>query len=330
MRNTAEPSVEAIHAEAADWCIRLHDCACTAAERQAFTQWLAQSPQHAEAFEQLREIWSLSAQLDSLPERSRWAEAEGLPLKAQHRPRPSKKRWGWAAALCFLTLPTMGYAGWLMGWVPTEYEYHRADDQPRQVQLPDGTWVELNLYSQLRFLRYRDRRSLSVEGEGYFRIQAEPASPVVLQVGAAQVRTLGAELNLWQGSERVAVSVLEGSVQIDLKTQYQPYHLSAPMQLSYQEGQKSPVLDRPQLETVLAWRQGKLVLDDLPLAEALVRMNRYLKESVQFEPAALTGLRLGGVYDTQHIPAFVQKLPQVLPVQLSQTTQGELWVKAKP
>ncbi|MBC7211531.1 MAG: DUF4880 domain-containing protein [Pseudomonas sp.] len=52
------PSEEdAITDAAAHWCMRLHADDCTAAEREAFGQWLASDPRHAEEYQAMLEIW---------------------------------------------------------------------------------------------------------------------------------------------------------------------------------------------------------------------------------------------------------------------------------
>jgi len=81
---------------------------------------------------------------------------------------------------------------------------------------------------------------------------------------------------------------------------------------------------------VLAWRENKLVLNDLPLSEALPLINRYLNEPIFLTDNALGKLRIGGIFNTDNMQALVKSLPQVLPVQLTRKTDGKMVIERRP
>lgn len=82
--------------------------------------------------------------------------------------------------------------------------------------------------------------------------------------------------------------------------------------------------------TALAWRDGKLILDDLPLGEALPRINAYLESPVYLADRSTAQLRIGGIYNTGEIAGLVQNLPKVLPVLLSRNDEGATVIRSKP
>ncbi|MEJ1962447.1 MAG: hypothetical protein WDO56_13270 [Gammaproteobacteria bacterium] len=59
---------------------------------------------------------------------------------------------------------------------------------------------------------------------------------------------------------------------------------------------EAPKLDRPQIEKVTAWKQGQVALDDMPLASAVVEMNRYSKVKLVVEHPAAGNVRVGGFF----------------------------------
>ena len=80
----------------------------------------------------------------------------------------------------------------------------------------------------------------------------------------------------------------------------------------------------------LAWRNGKLVLDNLSLADALPLINRYLELPLSLADSATGKLRIGGVFNTREINHLVTALPKVLPVYLSRNSEGQPVLNARP
>lgn len=95
------------------------------------------------------------------------------------------------------------------------------------------------------------------------------------------------------------------------------------MQASYQQGDATPRVQpiNPN-DTALAWRQGKLILDNLALADALPLINRYLSKPVMLADASTGAIRIGGIYNINEVNNLVPSLPKVLPVYLTQNQDG--------
>ncbi|MGO3619459.1 MAG: peptide ABC transporter substrate-binding protein, partial [Pseudomonas helleri] len=80
----------------------------------------------------------------------------------------------------------------------------------------------------------------------------------------------------------------------------------------------------------LAWRNGKLILDNLTLADALPMINRYLSTPLSLADTATGQLRIGGVFNTKEIPNLVASLPKVLPVYVRVDQNGQPVINALP
>jgi ferric-dicitrate binding protein FerR (iron transport regulator) len=83
-----------------------------------------------------------------------------------------------AAAIALLALPLAGWVGWEQGWLPNGYQHVETTDQLRQVRLSDGSSVELNLHSELRYLNYKDERRVTDQGRGVLQGRARQQPPV--------------------------------------------------------------------------------------------------------------------------------------------------------
>ncbi|MNJ72381.1 hypothetical protein D3C77_690210 [compost metagenome] len=97
------------------------------------------------------------------------------------------------------------------------------------------------------------------------------------------------------------------------------------MQASYQSGDFEPRLSQTYShDTSLAWRDGKLILDNLSLAQALPQINRYLDKPLQLADESTGNIRISGIYDTSQIKRLVGNLPKVLPVYLTRGKDGSM------
>ncbi len=315
-KSLSEAEYDAITDAAAHWCMRLHASDCTPAERQAFTQWHDSHPLHAFEYAAMLEIWDVA---DHLP---RHEPTSGVvPLK----PRSRLRTYAVAAAICLAALPLAAFTGWEAGWLPSSYERFEATQQGlRQVTLGDGSQVELNLGTELVYSNYKDQRRVTLKkGEAFFKVSHDSTHPFIVRAGQGQVRVTGTQFNVWTYEDQVRVMLLEGSVQIASDQVHGSVPLTPGMQASYQLGDATPRI-RPisPNDTALAWRQGKLILDNLALADALPLINRYLNKPVMLADANTGAIRIGGIYNINEVNNLIPSLPKVLPVYLTQNQDG--------
>jgi len=95
------------------------------------------------------------------------------------------------------------------------------------------------------------------------------------------------------------------------------------MQASYDQCDFEPQLEQSDdYGNSLAWRSGKLVLDNLSLEQALPVINRYLDAPLQLADASTGRIRISGIYNTREVGRLVNNLPKVLPVYLTRNQDG--------
>jgi transmembrane sensor len=316
--------LDAITDAAAHWCMRLHADDCTAQERQAFERWQAAHPQHACEYQAMLEIWEVAGDLP---------RPEAVPMVGA-RPRVSWRSVGIAAAVCALALPLAAYSGWQLGWVPNAYQHVAATDNVRTFTLKDGSQVELNLGSELTYSNYKDRRQVKLDkGEAFFSVSHDSHHPFVVKAAEGRIRVTGTRFNVWMYEDQVKVSLIEGSVLVssDDGKPGDGLRLGPAMQASYRHGDDKPRINQTyDNDSSLAWRQGKLVLDDLSLNEALPLINRYLDTPLLVADHSTGAIRIGGIYNIKEISGLVKSLPRVLPVYLTRNSSGNLVVNAIP
>ncbi|MFS2128106.1 FecR family protein, partial [Pseudomonas sp. Pseusp97] len=242
-----------------------------------------------------------------------------------HRPR-SGKRIAAVAAGVLVAIGAIWSAGWSAGLLPSRVGYYAAQPGAREVELADGSKVELNSNSQLIFADFRDRRStwLKSGGEAYFRVAHDTLQPFSVHTDNGSVRVTGTRFNVWTDSQQMLVTLLEGSVVVSPPDNVDgnSAQLTPGMQARYLKGSQRIELAQVAPAGAIAWTEGKLVIDDLTLQAALPLINRYLRQPVFLDDATAAAMRIGGIYRTDDLQALVDSLPRVLPVELRKDNQG--------
>lgn len=303
---------------AAHWCMRLHADDCTRAERQAFDAWLLADPRHAEEYQAIAVIWQAAEQLPRPKVR--------LAYNPPYRPAPLRhhlRRLAPGFACALLALPVAGWVGWEQGWLPNHYEHFKATDALQTVQLSDGSSVELNLNSELRYFNFKDQRKVTlVEGEAFFKVAHDSEHPFIVHAGRGQTRVTGTQFNVWKYQDQVKVTLVQGSVLVSSDGDG-GYHLGPGMQASYRVGDFEPQLAQSlDQDSSLAWRSGKLVLDNISLQQALPIISRYLDKPLRVADDSTGNIHISGVYNTNDVGRMVAALPKVLPVYLTRGKDG--------
>ncbi|MNC11588.1 fec operon regulator FecR [compost metagenome] len=194
--------------------------------------------------------------------------------------------------------------------------------------------MELNLGSELTYSNYKDQRQVTLDkGEAFFRVSHDTRHPFVVKAAEGRIRVTGTQFNVWMYEDQVKVNLIEGSVLVSSNADLQGdgLRLGPAMQASYRRGDFIPRISQTyDNDSSLAWRQGKLVLDDLALSDALPLINRYLDKPLMVADHSTGSIHIGGIYNIKEINGLVKSLPRVLPVYLTRNQNGNLVVNAIP
>ncbi|MFJ4248384.1 FecR family protein [Pseudomonas helmanticensis] len=321
----SEAEYDAITDAAAHWCMRLHAVDCSAEERVAFEQWREAHPLHAFEYEAMLEIWDVA---EHLP---RPDPVVALPAS---NPAPAWRQYAISASIFALGLPLVAYTGWNMGWLPNSYQHFEASDNVRQVTLNDGSQVELNLNTELTYSNYKDERRVTLKkGEAFFSVSHDITHPFIVKAAEGRVRVTGTRFNVWMYEDQVRVNLVEGSVLVTSNTALpgDGLRLGPSMQAQYRHGDYTPQISQTyDNDSSLAWRNGKLILDNLALNDALPLINRYLNNPLMLADTSTGAIRVGGVYNIKEINGLVNSLPKVLPVYLTRNAEGNPVINSIP
>jgi len=211
---------------------------------------------------------------------------------------------GWARALLRAAAGLVLLVGATAAWYAVPVSRTAAPGERLTLILPDGSAVELNAGSTLRYRRSfsllpglpAGSRAVRLEGEAFFRV--EPGvRPFRVAAGDASVRVLGTRFNVRaRGGDDgsgvpVRVEVEEGRVEVWEAEGSRSLILTAGQAARVAPGSGAPAREEVPLDRVGLWRSGGLTVVDEPLSAILRELSlRFGVRILLSDPAAGTEL----------------------------------------
>jgi transmembrane sensor len=314
---------------AAAWWHELLDEACGDPEIEArFEAWLGSDLDHPAAWRRVALAWDGAAQ------------AAAQPKVLAHRrraldPRPGAPRAAaLAAGLCLAAaLAASAAVGWRLLAPDTGQdaiqiaqtapgEYVTAVGQRSTVVLDDGSRVELNTASRITVaMEGVERRVRLTEGQALFDVATDPARPFVVEAGDRRITALGTvfDVRVGEAEPSVQVTMVEGLTRVE-RSRGGAGESAEHDEPSVELGAGEQLIARPAAPAerravdaarVTSWRQGRLVFDNDPLAEAVAEMNRYARRAIVLDDPELASLRVSGVFTAGRSEIFIEALEGV-------------------
>lgn len=325
----ADGDQDDIDRAASTWLVRIEEESLAPGVRRDFDHWLASDPRHKSTYDAMRATWSDIAQIPGLATLAPLQMVDTGSQRAFTRPRAPLR---WAAGMAVAASLVAG-----VFFIPAsrvDPQYRTAVAETRTVALPDGSSVSLGARSAIAIAYTAgERRVILSSGEALFDVLHDAARPFVVDAGSSLIRDLGTRFNVNRSSSSVRIGVLAGRVQVsrtDVAT-------IAPVTVGRGQGVQivqTPTADlaghpapagqiavTPQ-ETPGAWRDGRLVFDNVRLTDLSADVNRYYAPGVTLASAAVGELRVTAAFRTSEIPAFMGALDATLPVRTERLPDG--------
>ncbi len=332
---------------AARWFSQARDPDFSPEQQQALSIWLAERPEHRAEYAALQRIWTAAGAID--PARLRHlaagpetTEADWHPASAVRPPSQSSARRSPALRAAFYTATAalalgLAWLGWHQHDASTQLasnagpvntiggsEYRTEPGERKTIRLPDGSSVQLNTRTRMvvRIAATGERSVDLLDGEAMFEVAHDASRPFVIQAGTGKVTVTGTRFDVRRSASRTDVAVESGSVIVQGLGDAQSSHLSAGLGTTV-DGRGAVASPSPvDLAAALAWRTGKLVFNDAPLANVVAEVSRYRRQPVRVADGAAGALRVSSVFSADDTDGLLAALPQMLPVGVRQLPDG--------
>ncbi len=337
----AQPQRAGPPAELVAWFLRKNGPQWTAADQQAFEQWLGADPGNRTAYARWEADWAL---MDAMPQASAnrlraMVEADRSAERAIQRAKHSpSRRHTLATGLAVAGVAGMALTGGWLEWQHWQaqpvYEqaFSTGRGQQSELTLPDGSTLRLDTATSLKVTYFRQRREVRlIEGQALFTVQPNADRPFHVTAQAVEVTVVGTRFSVRltpgvPGRDGVEVAVEQGHVRVVRNEGAPPlpataaaspsFDLTAGQRLVFAAQDGRAELGQVAAEGFAPWRNQQLSFSDVPLKAALAEMERYASLGIAAIDPTVADLRLTGTFNPRDATATRRLLTGALPVKL--------------
>jgi len=326
--------------QAADWFIA-NRAGLTGRERQAFVEWLRESPVHIAEYlalsviagdlrracegsqDSLEEILERSRRADQPPGATAWrrllaAARELAPPRWQAAALTTGAFVAVAVGLALLwRLSPLAHAPTAEAVTLLHFQTRHGEQQTQR--LADDSVLHLNTDSAVT-VRYgrNERRVTLTAGEADFEVAHESARPFRVFAGSAEIVDLGTRFDVRLEDDSTVVTVAAGRVAVALTVAAAgggtsavsgrtapAVELTADQQLTVAAGDWPVTPVAVDAERSTAWLHRQISFNHERLERVAREFNRYSPKPIEISSPALRNLEISGVFSTDDIDAFI-------------------------
>lgn len=157
-----------------------------------------------------------------------------------------------------------------------------------RLQLPDGTRVWLNAASSIRYpvaFSGKERR-VEMSGESYFEVAPDTKKPFIVAINnKAAVEVLGTSFNInaYTDEAHISTTLLDGRIRISGPGTAKMPVVLKPGQQAQLRHEALSVNNNPDIEKVMAWKNGLFNFEDMGLKEMMRQLERWYDIEVIYE-----------------------------------------------
>ena len=347
MKNREKHSNEEnrIDREAAEWVVKQDD-GLSAAEQDAFFQWLADDPLHGERYARHgQSLLDANLLAEWRPEHSLEPNPD---LLAHHRFNRPWIKWGGglmaaAASIALILSLSLNVGDPNLSPEALQDAHFVADAYQYQV-LNDGSQLDLNEGSEVEVHYTSEKRLVKLlAGEVYFKVAKNPDRPFVVEVNGTEVSALGTAFNIRYQIDAVEVVVTEGRVRWERPLDEDELsEIEDEGRLFYRElvsGQKSIItseddisddlvieaIQEEEIESILDWRHEVLDFESTPLSVAIEEFNRRNKIQLAIADPVLLDEPIVGLARSDNVEGFVLGLETfIIGLEIDRSEPGKI------
>ena len=197
-----------------------------------------------------------------------------------------------------------------------------AENQVKEINLPEGSRVALNLDSRISYSRgfKSDTRQVELEGEAFFEVARDTTRPFIIRAGELNIEVLGTSFNVkaYEVDETVEVTVESGKVAV------------------YRVGDKSNMVilvrgekavfrkELAELESMKnedinfkSWKTRKIIFEDTPMSEVVRMINEIYQSDLRLSGSNLDDCPVTTIFDNQSLETVLNVLSSTLDLEIS-------------
>ncbi|RFM29554.1 FecR family protein [Deminuibacter soli] len=192
-----------------------------------------------------------------------------------------------------------------------------SSSETRLAVMPDGTHIWLMAYSSVSYhpVQYAtQQREVYLEGEAFFEVAQNQQQPFSVKHGNLVTQVLGTTFNMeaYEEERSIRVALMQGKVAVqslDANGNTSARQMLNPGQmLSYRKATGAMNMRRMLTNNEDDYRKGYFVLNDIPLSDALHRIERKYHTHIQVSTADIADRRVTAVFKSGTAAEILQNI----------------------
>lgn len=170
-----------------------------------------------------------------------------------------------------------------------------------KLYMPDSSEVWINAGSKLEYSSGygQQNRTVKLSGEAFFKITKNTDIPFIVQTDSVDIKVYGTSFNVrnFTNIAAIKVTLLEGSVALQLKSETTPVFLKPMEEMTYKKGTGNFTVTTVD-NNFANWRWGKLHFDSEPFADIIHTLERQYNVTIQINNTQLLNKTFYGGFKT--------------------------------
>ena len=190
------------------------------------------------------------------------------------------------ARIAAVIIPLFLFAGGMFYYLSPQNEMIEvsvAYGEQKHLILPDSSEVWLNAGSTILYPETfaKDKRLVMLDGEAYFSVKKDTASPFIVEASQLSVKVLGTRFNVkaYPNDEKITTTLTSGKVEVSVQSQ--PPHILKPNeQLTYDKKSSDIHISVIDTNDTNCWIVGKLVFTNASAGEIFRTLERHYNTTI--------------------------------------------------
>lgn len=330
-----------ITALANDWFVRLRDDNVKDEDIREFKLWLNENSLHKAAYQAAEELWLNLDQLDSTDflksiNTEQSIENDNGTIHIETNSEANSKTRNLTSSSQFITqfithwyrapsillsLSVLAVISYVAYFPQSLGEYYTKSGEQKSIELIDGSIIKLNTNTELSTqFDISERRLTLHNGEAQFKVSKDRIRPFVVNAGSYEIKALGTAFNIKVTNEdTIELIVTEHSVKItnadgDSTIVRSGHGVRA-------DKNTLAAIPKTQLNTNLAWQQGRLSFVKQPLTEVLNEIDRYHPGRIILMDRSIKNTPITGTFQSINSNDILRVIEKTQPIYFIHVSQ---------
>lgn len=205
--------------------------------------------------------------------------------------------------------------------------------QRAKVTLPDGTVVQMNVNSSLKYPEQfeESNRTVLLEGEAFFEVVRDTTKPFYVKTQQLNTKVLGTSFNVnaYPGRTEV-ITVNTGKVRVS-SNEFQEQMVDLLPNEAVTRNQERGILETEQVvaSRIIAWTSGHLEFDMLPFDQVIAQLEQFYHQEIILENYSKGSCLIKASFENNGLNFILSNLQLLADFSYEETMDGKLRIHFK-